>query len=288
MVAATITPCPRAVSLFSFYFFFYFFFFFFSPLFRFCGRPRKSCQRECSVSWLALSCPVRAPPQSEVGVSSGAFRQCASCAQLVVTAFVWWRKGVKSQYGYVAMSLYHCVAVSPCRRVAVSVMSSPGHGLGCKGWLTICRRKMWHGPRTQMLRQCPSSTLGNLLHARAPGVSFGSLYGRIIIPQLGLCGSDCVDPRWLLQMGREQLHTTMACSAITRRHAVGRAMVETLTERQVYLVQYELTQFPSHLLRTRKKHHGRGDPTSKSVFHPADNSISRRVTYPESKHAQYR
>ena len=87
-----------------------------------------------------------------------------------------------------------------CRCVAMSVLSSPGHGLGCKGWLTVCRRKMWHGPRTQMLRQCPSSTLGNLLHTRAPGVSFGSLCGRIMILHLGLCGSDCVDARWLLQM----------------------------------------------------------------------------------------
>ena len=82
----------------------------------------------------------------------------------------------------------------------MSGLSSPGHGLGCKGWLTVCRRKMWHGPRTQMLRQCPSSTLGNLLHTRAPGVSFGSLDERITILDLGLCGSDCVDARWLLQM----------------------------------------------------------------------------------------
>jgi len=34
--------------------------------------------------------------------------------------------------------------------------------------------------------------------------------------------------------GREQLQTTTACSAITRRGAVGRATVETPTARQVY------------------------------------------------------
>ena len=122
----------------------------------------------------------------------------------------------------------------------------------------------------------PTTTLGNLLQPRPWCLVVPTNYNP---SPLAPSGSDCVVPMAAVSTRTAAHHDTCsarsACSAITRRHAVGRAIVETLTACQVYSMNGRTSpagssQFPEPLPRTRDTECGH--PMSQSLFHPAEHA----------------